>query len=535
MKREFKLYINMTHDPSFSPRYLSVRLAIGVSTLVLILLFHHFLAKFPYGFAFSLFVLGLIVAIHVVLIATSTLTNRWAYLFLVPALLAAASESLHSSIAIRLLAPPVTAASLALFAFWTSGASNRLMTLPTLWPKSFILDTILPFSHYRSFFHRTDQTSNKKIGQVVFGAFLSIPVLLIFVGLFRSADAYFDASLTQWFTFNNLTERIGRYILDLIFGLFTLGFLWTAAMRTLHPQSILFREGSPSLKEHLTLNTVLTFINALFLMFVGFQLIYLFQGPTYIESRGITYASYARQGFFQLLAVAALVFVLTWVVYRLTNMRNLGSRVLNALLVGETAIIIISALKRLWMYVDVYGLSVARWWGIAGAIMVGILLTMCFVGILRKTHIASLMKWMTFVALFFVAICLLPNSEGYVARANTERFLAGEMQQLDYGYLTELSSDGLVPLADFSTRPWPREQINTFKQGVQIDDGETDKRSYRYDHLCDQSTGTSLPDRACLQKILQERHKELLKQTKTDWRPGTFSDYHALNVLSEIK
>ena len=215
-----------------------------------------------------------------------------------------------------------------------------------------------------------------------------------------------------------------------------------------------FHPVSPILHEHVMLNTFLSAVNLLFLIFVVFQLVYLLQGQGYLESRGVSYASYARQGFFQLLTVGALVFLLTWIVYRPTNMHALGPRLLNALLVGQTAIIIISALKRLWMYTQAYGFTLSRWWGIAGAILVGILLTMCFIGIVRKIHISSLMKWMTITSLFFISICLLPNNEGWVSRINTQRYLAGNMPEIDYGYLTTLSSDVYPTLADFSQRPW---------------------------------------------------------------------------------
>ena len=51
--------------------------------------------------------------------------------------------------------------------------------------------------------------------------------------------------------------------------------------------------------------TVLVALNAVFLAFVILQAAYLFGGQDTLAATGLTYAEYARQGFFQLLAAAS--------------------------------------------------------------------------------------------------------------------------------------------------------------------------------------------------------------------------------------
>ena len=80
--------------------------------------------------------------------------------------------------------------------------------------------------------------------------------------------------------------------------------------------------GKPSPKEDIGLKlgaieitTVLSSLNILFLMFIFVQLSYFFGSDTLVRATaGVTYSSYARSGFFELVSVATIAIISLWVV-----------------------------------------------------------------------------------------------------------------------------------------------------------------------------------------------------------------------------
>ena len=147
------------------------------------------------------------------------------------------------------------------------------------------------------------------------------------------------------------------------------------------------------------LGVVLGLLDALFLAFVLVQFRYLFGGAELVQvSETLTYAEYARRGFFELVAVAALLLpimlLLDWVA-RLNTPREVTLyRVLSGLLVLLLFVVIVSALQRMRLYTDQYGLTELR------------------------LYTTAFMFWITAGAVWYLATVL---------RDHRERFLFGAM------------------------------------------------------------------------------------------------------------
>ena len=111
--------------------------------------------------------------------------------------------------------------------------------------------------------------------------------------------------------------------------------------------------------------TALGLLNALFLLFVVVQLRYFFGGAALVQvTTGLTYAEYARQGFFQLVTASALVLPVLlgadFLVRGGTTVEIQTFRRLAALLLILLAVIMASAFERMRLYVDAFGLSEIR-------------------------------------------------------------------------------------------------------------------------------------------------------------------------------
>src|SRR5207237_6040436 len=103
-------------------------------------------------------------------------------------------------------------------------------------------------------------------------------------------------------------------------------------------------------------------VNALFAAFVAVQIRYLFGGRSLVESRvHLTYAQYARHGFFELLAVSLLVLPLPFAAHALLRHRSPFSlrlvQALSAVLIALVLVVMASALERMHLYQREYGLT----------------------------------------------------------------------------------------------------------------------------------------------------------------------------------
>ena len=116
---------------------------------------------------------------------------------------------------------------------------------------------------------------------------------------------------------------------------------------------------------------------ALFVAFVGVQVTVLFGGRDHVlRTTGLTYAEYARSGYWQLLATAVLTLAVIAAALRLADTPRRSHRVilraLLAALCGLTLVLLASALHRLDLYESAFGLTRLRLtaeafaWGLAG-------------------------------------------------------------------------------------------------------------------------------------------------------------------------
>ena len=190
-------------------------------------------------------------------------------------------------------------------------------------------------------------------------------------------------------------------------------------------------------------------LDLLFGSFVALQVAVLFGGRHHVlETAGLSFAEYARQGFFQLVFVAAatLAVVAAAVTWSRTKTRRdrMALRLLLGLLCLLTLAILASALKRLNLYVDVYGATRLR---------VSVHATILWLGGIFILVIAAGAtwrgRWLPRAALFFTGMGLiaftLSNPEAAIARQNVELFR--ETGDLDALYVTTLGPDAVPQLA----------------------------------------------------------------------------------------
>ncbi len=281
---------------------------------------------------------------------------------------------------------------------------------------------------------------------VIVGLVISVPLLLLFGALLVSADPMFERLIRRLFDWD--FEQIVSHLM-------LVGFLsWTAAgylhVAIISDQRVLelrIPDRRPGLGI-LEIGIPVGSLTVLFLAFVIIQVRYLFGGEELIRSVvGLTYAEYARRGFFELIAVSGLVLPLLLVAqWALDHREPTAVRIFRWMAVSQLVLvgmIMVSAVQRLQLYYDAYGLTESRFY--AAAVLAWIALGLIWFSLTAlRGHRERFVFGVVAGGLLVVGSLNLMNPDAVIARANLERGAAGKVLDLDY--LNRLSADATPTL-----------------------------------------------------------------------------------------
>ena len=197
--------------------------------------------------------------------------------------------------------------------------------------------------------------------------------------------------------------------------------------------------------------TILVAVDVLFAVFVGLQLAYLFGGLDTMAAGGITYADYARRGFFELVAVTCLSGCLVVGLNAVVSQRTRGFVAAAVVLAGLTAVVLASAALRLGLYQDAYGWTELRFYVAATIAWLALGITAAIVLLLTDR-----MRWLAHaMTIAAVAVLVGVNAIGpqrFVAEENVARLLNPALvppdgrHGLDLEYATTLGFDAVPAL-----------------------------------------------------------------------------------------
>jgi hypothetical protein len=275
------------------------------------------------------------------------------------------------------------------------------------------------------------------------GLAVGFPFLLLFGGLFLAADAVFRSLLDS--ALPDLSHVWSHALL-------AAGLAWLSAgllrdlLASREEERLLVQRALPQPKRILGPTEVaaaLALVDLVFLAFVLVQLRYLFGGRALVEHRlHLTYAQYARHGFFELLAASLLVLPLLLGVDYLTRGSERRSRLVRALslaLVGLVLVVMASALQRMRLYQREYGLTELRIYATGVIVWLGCVFVLLAATVLRGRPRAFAAG--AVVAGFVATLALnVLNPDALIARTNLDR------PKIDVSYLSGLSADAVPTL-----------------------------------------------------------------------------------------
>ncbi|OLE00731.1 MAG: hypothetical protein AUG91_03540 [Actinobacteria bacterium 13_1_20CM_4_69_9] len=280
---------------------------------------------------------------------------------------------------------------------------------------------------------------SERVTALARGVALGVPLLLLFGGLFAAADAVFKSLLSS--AVPAIDASAGERILIVA--------VWAWLAGGLLRDLLSVRERSEQVPfarprrvvGPLEICVALAFLDLLFLAFVAVQFRYLFGGSALVQSRAhLTYAEYARHGFFELVAVAGLTLsVLLLADWALAGRGRRAFRWLAAALLVLLGIVIASALQRMRLYVEHFGLTELRLYATGVILWLAVVSAWFALTVLRgRRHAFAVGALVAGFAATFVLNFVNPDAT--IARTNVTR------PAVDVSYLANLSDDAVPTL-----------------------------------------------------------------------------------------
>ena len=283
--------------------------------------------------------------------------------------------------------------------------------------------------------------------KVLIGVVISIPVLAIVLRLLTSADTQFErmvGGIPNWFNVVD-AESFIRFIIILIFtaAIFCL-------LQVLFQKQIKVMKQEANLQQHQRLDsiitiTVLILINIVYILFTLVQFKYFFSGTLQGD---LTYAEYARKGFFELLFVTMINLSITIVVVTFSDRGIMGVKrfmqLMLTILVLSSGVMLSSAFLRLSLYEDAYGFTFTR--VLVHSFM--IFLVIIFIYTLVKIWVEklSLFHFYFITSLIYYTAIAVIDLDKIVVKENINRY--EHTGKVDVHYLNNLSPTGVLGLID---------------------------------------------------------------------------------------
>lgn len=291
---------------------------------------------------------------------------------------------------------------------------------------------------------------NKTAVQIVSAVLASVPVLAVVIPLLMSADAAFEGLVGK------IAENIGMTILKLGIAAILLMLLLSFAssckyeLNKLNSKPIDF-EKSRKLKSPFAV-TFIGIIALVYLVYMFSQTAYFFSAFSGILPAGyeFTFAQYARRGFFETEAIAFINLAIMSIIMLLSKRRENGR--LNPVLKGLmtfvsvfTILFIITALSKMVMYINEYGLTVLRLFTSVFMVATAVVIIAFIIRIFNSE--LNTVKYAVLISMALFTVLSLCGIDRTVASYNVNAYLNGTLETVDVDTVFHLSDSAIPYLA----------------------------------------------------------------------------------------
>ncbi len=234
-----------------------------------------------------------------------------------------------------------------------------------------------PFSHGAGYLGKTQSRKKQTAAAIVIGFFVALGILCIVLPLLLSSDLVFAEIFGQILKYINFGNLIGIGI-TVVLG-FILSYSFFAALCK-------YNFPNENRRKIRYFNPVIgitftSIVSVIYLLYCLIQIVYLFIGIQTGLPADVTYSEYARGGFWELLFVSIVNFIMVLLCMFLFR-DSLPLKIILTVISGCTFIMIFSAAYRMFLYVGVYHLTFLR------ILVLWFLITLIFImsGVIVSIH-----------------------------------------------------------------------------------------------------------------------------------------------------
>lgn len=287
----------------------------------------------------------------IILIGKNKENNKKAYFYLVPIILIFAAYFIFkidfSNIILNIIVIPI------LFTIFIFKLTNKDYTIESSLIKSIF--SLFPnglFSNLK-YLQSDEKKDSNKVKNIILGLLIGVIVGSIFIELLASADDYFNAFM------NTITSSVDITSIIILVAAFII--MFSIFININLNTKTNFDSNKKEFVNSTIVTTILSVVNFVFLLFLISEISRLTNNFLQLPVE-YTYSSYAREGFFQLLVITSINFVLNaFFIYKTDILKdNKMIKSLLLLLVAFSVMLIFNSYYRMYMYISNYGFTILR-------------------------------------------------------------------------------------------------------------------------------------------------------------------------------
>ena len=303
-----------------------------------------------------------------------------------------------------------------------------------------------------------DKDKRKSVIQVFAAILVSVPVLSVVIALLVSSDAAFEGLVV--YAAGKIGMTVLKLFITLLIAALLTAFVVTNRFDMFDRSSIALSDPKRPLKTLFTV-TLLSLFSAVYLAFLFSQLAYFINSFKGLLHEGVTFADYARRGFFETETVAFINLVIVVLLMWLTKRNEKGElpaivKALMTFISAFSVFFIVTAIAKMAMYINKYGLTSLR---IFTSVFMVATCAFILAFTVRVFNInANTVKYAISFSLVVFSLLTAVGLERTVASYNVNAYLSGKHQSIDLEYLYDLGETAMPYIAKL--KDCPNEEVS---------------------------------------------------------------------------
>lgn len=282
--------------------------------------------------------------------------------------------------------------------------------------------------------------NKKSFLKALIGLAFALPVLAVVMPLLISSDEAFSGMM------NSIFENTFSTIAKIIFGVSISILVIPYGLSLKDGRITKMPKGKFKGIESIYIISFLSAIAICYLLYLFSQLAYFFSAfKGFLPEGDITYAQYARKGFFEMCAIAVInliiVFTAWFIAKKKKGKANVGIQTMTTFIAVFTLVIITTAISKMVLYISAFGMTVLRL--TTSAFM--LFLFIVFISVICKIFLKkiNLVKTSLIAASIIVLLLGTVNVNTVCAKYNYQNYTTQKLENIDVKAMYDLGDEGI--------------------------------------------------------------------------------------------